>query len=309
MKNLEKKIENKAYLFTDQDIVVVIAAYNNTEYLIKCVESLKKSNDVEVKIIIIDDSSKIQIKGVFEKCNLDAGIVFIRNKSEKWWAESTQIGINVALENGARKILLMNPDVLVDSNCIFELNKHLVDLSLDVACSCIYDTKGHIWWAGSKLKIIDLFVAKIVYLRQLKHAFETNRREGLWKTDEFSGRAVLLSSKIFSSGVTLNYKKYPQYFSDTEFSLAVTINGFLACVVGSAKATVEEENSGQVNTKSNNYFKHLIKRLFNWRNGGIVPNWFLFFRAHYSFGTAFVSTFILAFRMFVHITYEWFRLK
>jgi GT2 family glycosyltransferase len=293
-------------LFNDEDIVVIIAVYNNIRLLINCIKSLRRSNGVKVKIVIVDDASIVNINDALMEDGLNIDDIFILiNKYEKWWAESTQIGINFALKNGASKVLLMNPDVTVDKNCLFELNQCLVGHSLDGACSCIYDSKGNIWWAGSKLKVIDLIAFKIVYLKQLRRAYNKIKAKKFWRTDEFSGRAVLLTSKVLKS-VSLNYKKYPQYFSDTDYSLTITKHGFMVSVVEAAKSTVEEENSGQINTRSENYLKHIIKRYFDWRHGGIIPNWHSFFVTHYSSGTAFFSTIVIILRMFISISYEWF---
>jgi glycosyltransferase involved in cell wall biosynthesis len=49
------------YFLINPLISVVVAAYNNNEYLEKCLNSLLKQTYRPIEVVLIDDNSKIQI--------------------------------------------------------------------------------------------------------------------------------------------------------------------------------------------------------------------------------------------------------
>ncbi|HOF01963.1 MAG TPA: glycosyltransferase family A protein [Spirochaetota bacterium] len=76
-------------------VSVVIPVYNRVFELKRAIDSVLKQNNVEYEIIIVDDCSEADIKGVVDSYN-DERIVFMRNSENLGVAASRNIGIRAS---------------------------------------------------------------------------------------------------------------------------------------------------------------------------------------------------------------------
>lgn len=95
---------------------IIIIGYNSQKYLNDCLGSIEKSTYKSYKIIFVDNNST------------DNSIEFIKNKYPKvtiivndrnfGFASANNIGIKKAFELKCDHLLLLNPDTLIDKNCL-----------------------------------------------------------------------------------------------------------------------------------------------------------------------------------------------
>ena len=76
-------------------VSVIIPAYNASQYLPKCLDSVLIQN-VDAEIIVIDDGSSDQIRQVIEKYQSCPQLRYVRNKENIGAAASRNLGVNMS---------------------------------------------------------------------------------------------------------------------------------------------------------------------------------------------------------------------
>ncbi len=97
-------------------VSVIILNYNAGELLVNCINSLKKSSHTNLEIIIVDnissDNSQKKCKEKFPEIKL------IQNNKNLGYCGGNNVGIK---EAKGEFIIILNPDTIVQANCINEL--------------------------------------------------------------------------------------------------------------------------------------------------------------------------------------------
>ena len=97
-------------------VSVIVLNYNAGELLLNCINSLKKSKYTNLEILVIDNISS---DGSQTKCKEQfPDIKLIQNKENFGYCGGNNIGIR---EAKGEFIVILNPDTIVESNCIEEL--------------------------------------------------------------------------------------------------------------------------------------------------------------------------------------------
>ncbi len=97
-------------------LTVLLVNYNRAEDTVACVESLRQSTFRDFDIIIVDNASHDGSAGIFEARCPEATI--LRNKENLGFAEGNNTGIQHALEQGSKYVLLLNNDTTVDPRAL-----------------------------------------------------------------------------------------------------------------------------------------------------------------------------------------------
>tara|TARA_Y100001936_G_scaffold129995_1_gene127084 strand:+ start:5318 stop:6358 length:1041 start_codon:yes stop_codon:yes gene_type:complete len=102
---------------TDLPLVsVIILNYNAGDLLLNCINSLKKSTYGNLEIIVVDNISSDNSQ---EKCKEKfSEIKLIQNKENLGYCGGNNVGIK---EAKGKFIVILNPDTVVEENCIDEL--------------------------------------------------------------------------------------------------------------------------------------------------------------------------------------------
>ena len=97
-------------------VSVIVLNYNAGELLLNCVDSLKKSKYTNLEILVVDnissDSSQKRCKEKFPDIKL------IQNSKNLGYCGGNNVGIR---EAKGKFIVILNPDTIVEPNCISEL--------------------------------------------------------------------------------------------------------------------------------------------------------------------------------------------
>jgi len=97
-------------------VSVIVLNYNAGELLLNCIESIKKSTYKNLEIIVVDNISTDKSQKVCKEKYPD--IKLIQNDENFGYCEGNNIGIREAKGD---YIIILNPDTIVESNCIEEL--------------------------------------------------------------------------------------------------------------------------------------------------------------------------------------------
>ena len=97
-------------------VSIIVLNYNAGELLLNCINSLKKSKYTNLEILVVDNISS---DGSQTKCKEQfPDIKLIQNKENFGYCGGNNIGIR---EAKGEFIIILNPDTIVESNCIEEL--------------------------------------------------------------------------------------------------------------------------------------------------------------------------------------------
>ena len=97
-------------------VSVIVLNYNAGELLLNCVESIKKSAYKNLEVIVVDNISTDKSQEICKEKYPD--IKLIQNDENFGYCEGNNIGIRKARGDF---IMILNPDTIVEPNCIREL--------------------------------------------------------------------------------------------------------------------------------------------------------------------------------------------
>jgi GT2 family glycosyltransferase/glycosyltransferase involved in cell wall biosynthesis len=101
---------------------IVIPVYNAYEYLLPCLDSIRRNTDGEHRLVLIDDASTdLRIKSLFEELEEkeDRNVLLIKNKSNKGFVATANRGMSISRND----VVLLNSDTLVTKNWLNKLKR------------------------------------------------------------------------------------------------------------------------------------------------------------------------------------------
>lgn len=205
-------------------VVSVIVNYKNPFDTIECVDSLLRNNYENLDIIIVDNASG---DGSFETLrdhySGTSKVRVIFSKENRGYAGGNNIGIKLALKEGAEYILILNNDTIVP----MELVETLVKVSVSLEDKAVigtkiyyFDQKDKLWFAGgyfSRLRASGYHTG----IGQIDNGQFNRQREVTFLT----GCLLFVPKRIFEV-VGLFDEKFFLYGEDLDFSLRVLAKGF-----------------------------------------------------------------------------------
>ncbi len=105
----------------EKKISVVVVTYNGEIWINKNIDSLLKSN-YPIDIIVVDNASTDQSIAVLKEYK---NIQIIQNNTNLGFGKANNIGIDIAIKNGADAIFLLNQDTWIFENTITNLAEKL----------------------------------------------------------------------------------------------------------------------------------------------------------------------------------------
>lgn len=182
-------------------VIIVLVNWNQYKDTIECLESLKKIDYDNYKVVVVDnasiDNSINSVRSNFQD------IEIIQNKENLGFSEGSNVGMRYALEQNADYVLLLNNDTIVDSNFLIELIKVIEKNSeIGMVGPKIYDYyTGRIssaggaidWWRGLGIHIGDNKLDKGQFDFNKEFTFLTGccwlvKKELLYKVGMFDNR-------------------------------------------------------------------------------------------------------------------------
>ncbi len=194
-------------------VVTVSAVHNGREDTREFLESLKQVSYPNVKTLIVDDGST---DGTGEMLQHDyPEVMVLKGDGNLWWTRSANLGIEKAIEAGAKYVLLVDNDTRLDSEFISELVETAEQNPRSIITSKIYlyHQPDRFFEAGWKID-------------WLRGGF---RARGSDKVDEgqydeqcdvpaSTTTSLLINASFFEDIGMLDAEKFPQYQSDIDFT-------------------------------------------------------------------------------------------
>lgn len=197
---------------------IIIVTYNSKNFIIKCLKSIIKFLNKEVKyeIIIVDNHSSEKL--ILNQFN---NISIIRNKKNLGYSTAINIGIK---NSSGKYILVLNPDVYFTNNSIHKMLSYLQTTNSTGVVGCkIVDSNDRYQkysmrrFPGFNHIFRYLFSDKIFFLKNL-YNYEDYDENKINFVDSISGCCMMFSRHAYNEIKGFN-ENYFLYFEDTQFCL------------------------------------------------------------------------------------------
>lgn len=104
---------------------VIILNYNSSDDCRICVSTLKKQQEAEFEIVIVDNCSKSEERSAVESLCREQNCIFIANNENRGYNAGNNVGLRYAAEHGFPYALVCNPDMIFKRD---DFLKTLVDV-------------------------------------------------------------------------------------------------------------------------------------------------------------------------------------
>lgn len=102
-------------------IGIIIVGYNSLKYLPECLGSIFDSSYKEFKVYFVDNKSSDDSLGYIRKNWKEVEIISL--KENFGFAKANNVGVQKAINDGCEYIFLLNPDIVIEKNCLELLYK------------------------------------------------------------------------------------------------------------------------------------------------------------------------------------------
>lgn len=236
-------------------VFIIILNWNGCADTIECIESLKKIDYPNYKIVVVDNGSEDGSIDIIPRTYRE--IVFIETKQNLGFAGGNNVGIKYVLENQADFVLFLNNDTTVEPDFLTKLVEAAeANSRIGIAGPMIlfYDEPQKIWFGGGKVNWLRTKGSHIDYGKniQIYSSSEASRREAESRSQEDSSRlglrprsnnktvdyitgCCLLIKREVIEKIGLLSEDYFLYYEDVDWCLKTSQAGWKSILVPQAK--------------------------------------------------------------------------
>lgn len=228
----------------EASVAIILVNWNGFDFTEACLESLRKVDFPDFRVILVDNASQNQEGSRLKKAFPE--IELIENTENLGFAGGNNVGIRYALEQGFSHVMLLNNDTEVESDFLGQMMRKFNQgpgLGVVQPLILFLHEPKKIWSAGGKW-IPALARAITLGDRAPISDYRFKKSEIDWAT----GCCMLISREAILKTGLLN-EQYFTYFEDVEWSLRFRKDGFRiamaekAIVYHEAGASSKKKNS------------------------------------------------------------------
>lgn len=210
-------------------IIIVILNTNRREDTLAALESVERNSYPNFKIIVLDNASTDGSKEAIRQHYPAVQVVSLEDNLG--YAGNNNAGIEIAIQQGADWILILNEDTILAQDC----------LSILISEACKYEhvgILGPLVYHFDEKKVIQTAGGKMNDLWDAWHVGQNEQDHGQYVTprqvDWISGCAILVRKKVFDQ-IGLLDAGFFYYWEETEFCLRARLNDWDILQVPAAK--------------------------------------------------------------------------
>jgi len=195
-------------------LAIIIVNWKQYELTTKCLFSVYKSKFKDFEIVLVDNESNTEkLKNLIKNFKK---IKIFQNDTNLGFGAANNQGINYAIQNNFKYVMLLNNDTEVDENFIDPLISKINKNNLIGAVQPLimnYNNKNSIWSAGG-------YVNKF-----FGYTFTNKNSNGNLKLDWITGCCMLLKTDLIKK-VGLIDENFFAYYEDVDWSLRIKDLGY-----------------------------------------------------------------------------------
>lgn len=235
-------------------ISVVILNYKIKDITLACLESLKKSDYQNLKIILVDNNSQ---DGIEEEAKNLKDIIFIQTGKNNGYTGGNNIGIKKALEINSDFVFVLNPDTEIQKDTISKLFEGLIENNADIVNPKIYFAdKKTLWFAGALFDKANVLGSHVGVDQEDRGQFDKVK-----EMDSLTGAAVLIKKQVFEK-IGLFDEKFFLYYEDADFAFRAKKAGFKIMYIPQAKVFHANAKTTGLGSSLQDYFITRNRMLF-----------------------------------------------
>ncbi len=250
---------------SQKKVYIILLNWNGKEDTLECVESLKKIDYNNYKIIVVDNNSEDD--SVLEIRKQYSEIKIIENEKNFGFAGGNNVGIKYAMENGADYVLLINNDTTVEKDFLREIVKagELNKESGLLGPKTNYHSEpNRIWFAGGK---VSWMKNKGTHLGL--DEIDEGQHNKIKQVDYLTGCCLLIKREVIEKIGALA-EDYFLYYEDTDFSLRAKNAGYKCTYIPEAKIYHKVSRSTKPGSSSYIYYHTRNGLVMTKRNGSFL---------------------------------------
>lgn len=227
-------------------VAVVILNYRVADETIKCIESVKNSSYMNIKIIVVDNHSE---DGLEEKLRDVEDVYFYQNEENSGYTGGNNLGMKLALQMGVDYVLVLNPDTTITPDCIENLVKAAEKTGAGIVGPKIYFTGSKtIWYAGG---VMDL--ANVIGKHRGVDEKDVGQYDEQMETDYVTGAAMLINIEVIKK-IGFFDDNFFLYYEDADYCMRAKKKGFKIYYVPEAIVHHENAKSSGLGSPLQDYF-------------------------------------------------------
>lgn len=205
---------------TSQAVAVVLLNWNQEADTADCLTSLSRVEGAPVRVILVDNGSSPDSVDRLERRFPE--VLVIRLPENRGFAAGNNVGIERAIQEGARHILLLNNDTLVDPTFLQPLLEGLATPGVGVVGPKIlcHPDVTRLWFAGA---MIDWRTGRQWHLGANEP--DRGQRDLPLEVDYITACCLLAPARVFQEIGGLD-ERYFIYFEETDWSLRARRRGY-----------------------------------------------------------------------------------
>ncbi len=242
-------------------IWIIIPVFNRKKFTKECLLALRKQTLQDYKAVIVDDGSTDgtadMIRDEFPE------VALVDGGGDLFWTAAVNMGIQYALDQGAKLIMTLNNDTLPTEDFLEKtMQGHRQDPNGVIGALEIDVDSKEILYGGEK---IDWLLATT---HNVLPGIPKNEQKGLHSVSWLPGRGLLIPRVVFEKVGLFDAKRFPHYYGDVDFTHTALRNGFKNYINYDAKLMTYPEESGDRKNKVSKNLKKYYNHLFSIKGGG-----------------------------------------
>jgi GT2 family glycosyltransferase len=212
-------------------IAIVILNWNGLQDTLECLRSIQKITYPNYTTVVIDNGSKGNDAEIIKEKFGDF-VYMVEEDKNLGFAGGCNVGIRWALQSGAKYILLLNNDTVVDAGFLTELvsiAQNNLQIGIVGPKVYYYEQPKKIFNVGGK---VNFFTGRTLFIGQ--GSTDDRQFDNLEEVDFVVGCALLIKEEAIRRIGLLN-EKYFSYYEETEWCTKVRKAGFKVFYVPKAK--------------------------------------------------------------------------
>lgn len=202
-------------------VYIVVLTWNGKTDTIECLNSLKKIDYPNYKILVVDNASE---DGTSEIVRSEfPEIELIINKENLRFAGGNNVGIDYSLQRKSDYVLLLNNDTIVERNFLSQLIESAeTNPKIGIVGPKIYfySEPKRIWYAGGKIEWWKGWISH-VGIREI----DNGKYETVRETDFITGCCMLIKREVVESIGKLD-ERYYIYGEDVDYCIRAKAVGY-----------------------------------------------------------------------------------
>lgn len=205
---------------------IIILNFNSYEETLRCIESVKKIEYDNYKVIVVDNNSTDESVSVLRESTED--FLLLENGDNLGYAKGNNVGIEYGLNQGADYICVLNNDVEVKKDFLKIIIDYMIEnenVGICGPCICDFEERQKVQSMGAN---INLYTG-------LAQANKKNRPYAALTSDpvnvDYLGGACFVARRKVFEKIGLIPELYFLFFEETEFCLHAERAGYrLVCL-------------------------------------------------------------------------------